>query len=143
MSKPLVYLGWVKYRRCYPSCKVLYLCPIERTEWIKNITAKLACSSKSYRISRLGSCCDLNRRPGLGAIKLRRAQFWFQSHFSTICTFCKSEAEIKSELVKLYGPQVWSLNSLFQRKKLISGTIAHKNYTWVNKIFTLYTSKHL
>lgn len=74
---------------------------------------------------------------------LDELSFDFSLTFPLYVPFVKVRLRLKVSTSKLYGPQVWSLNSLFQRKKLISGTIAHKNYTWVNKIFTLYTSKHL
>lgn len=67
-----VYFGWVKYCRCYFSCKVLYFCFIECIEWIKNIIVKLVCSLRLYWILRLGSCCDFNCCFGFGVIKFRR-----------------------------------------------------------------------
>lgn len=42
---------------------------------------------------------------GSGAIKLRRAHTWSQSHFSTICSIGKSETEIKHELVQVEWPR--------------------------------------
>ena len=44
-------------------------------------------------------------RPGSGAIKARRSQFWSQSHSSSIYSFTESEIEIKSEIVSLPWPR--------------------------------------